>query len=251
MKIVVTGGRGGLGGEIMTALERRGMPGTSASRRSGVDLGTGAGLQAALDGADVVVHAASSPRHSRAVDLGGTRRIIEILERQPQAARLVYVSIVGCDLSPFRYYRAKYACEIAVRLSDLPATVVRATQFHTLVATIAKAATLGARVLAPQGMRFQSCDPRWVAEQLVDHALAAAPDGFGRVADLAGPEEISLTAAAELVAVHDGHLVPKPWRIPPVIGTLRSFARGDNLPGPDSQVGGSSFTDWLKARRTA
>jgi nucleoside-diphosphate-sugar epimerase len=58
MKIVVTGGRGRLGTEVVRRLEARGATVTSASRRTGVDLASGAGLEAALQGAECVVHAA-------------------------------------------------------------------------------------------------------------------------------------------------------------------------------------------------
>jgi nucleoside-diphosphate-sugar epimerase len=43
MKIVVTGGRGRLGTEVVRRLEARGATVTSASRRTGVDLATGQG----------------------------------------------------------------------------------------------------------------------------------------------------------------------------------------------------------------
>jgi uncharacterized protein YbjT (DUF2867 family) len=66
------------------------------------------------------------------VNLDGTRRIIKILADRPAPPHVVYVSIVGCDCNPFRYYRAKYASELALERSKLPVTVVRATQFHTL-----------------------------------------------------------------------------------------------------------------------
>ena len=45
MKIVVTGGSGPLGTEVVRRLEGHGATVTSASRRTGVDLATGAGLR--------------------------------------------------------------------------------------------------------------------------------------------------------------------------------------------------------------
>ena len=76
---------------------------------------------------------------------------------------LIYISIVGCDRNPYPYYRAKYACELVLERSGLPVTVVRATQFHTLVAAIAGAVSHGPVALVPP-ISFQSCDHRWVAE---------------------------------------------------------------------------------------
>jgi uncharacterized protein YbjT (DUF2867 family) len=60
MRIVVTGGSGPLGSEVVRRLAARGATVTSASRRTGVDLATGTGLEAALDGVDCVVHAVST-----------------------------------------------------------------------------------------------------------------------------------------------------------------------------------------------
>ena len=49
MRIVVIGGQGRLGTEVVRRLEARGASVTSASRRTGVDLATGAGLEATLE----------------------------------------------------------------------------------------------------------------------------------------------------------------------------------------------------------
>ena len=71
----MTGGRGLLGTELVRRLEGRGVMVSSASRRTGVDLATGKGLEAALHGADCVVHAATHRLRYRRVDLDGTRRM--------------------------------------------------------------------------------------------------------------------------------------------------------------------------------
>ena len=118
-----------LGTEIVRRLEARGATVTSASRRTGVDLATGKGLEAAFHAADCVVHAATHRLRHRRVDLDGTRRIIKILASRSTPPHLIYVSIVGCDHSPLRYYRAKYASEMVLERSQLPVTVVRASSF--------------------------------------------------------------------------------------------------------------------------
>ena len=99
----MTGGKGELGTEVVRRLEARGATVTSASRRTGVDLATGAGLEAALDGAECVVHAASHRLRYRRVDLDGTRRMIKILADRPAPPHIIYISIVGCDRIPLRY----------------------------------------------------------------------------------------------------------------------------------------------------
>jgi uncharacterized protein YbjT (DUF2867 family) len=245
MRIVVTGGQGRLGTEVVRMLEARGATVTSASRRTGVDLATGAGLERALHGAECVVHAAVNRWRHLTVNLGGTRRLINILAERPAPPHIVYVSIVGCDRSPFRYYRAKYASELVLERSKLPVTVVRATQFHTLVASVARATTVGPLGLVPRGMSFQPCDHRWIAAEIADIALGPAPSGFHRAADLAGPERLSLADAAALLRKKEGKPTSRPVTIPPIGGTLRSYQAGANLPDPDAKIGGSSFRDFL------
>ncbi len=245
MRIVVTGGQGRLGTEVVRKLEARGATVTSASRRTGVDLATGAGLEAALEGAECVVHAAIHPFRHCTVNLGGTRRLIKILADRPAPPHLVYVSIVGCDRSPFRYYRAKYASELALERSKLPVTVVRATQFHTVVAAVARVATRGPLGFVPRGMSFQPCDHRWVAAEIADIALGPAPSGYHRAADRAGPERLSLAEAAELIRAKEGKPTPRLITFPPIGGTLRAFEAGANLPDPGAKIGGSSFRAFL------
>ena len=47
-------------------------------------------------------------------------------------------------------------------------------------------------------MAFQSCDHRWVAEELVSLVLADAPLGYRRASDLAGPERTTFVEVVEL-----------------------------------------------------
>jgi uncharacterized protein YbjT (DUF2867 family) len=245
MRIVVTGGKGKLGAEVVRKLKARGATVASASRRTDVDLATGAGLEAALEGAECVVHAATHPLRHRRVDLDGTRRMINIFASRPTPPRVIYVSIVGCARIPFRYYRAKFACELVLERSKLPVTVVRATQFHTLVASVARAVTVGPLSFVAQGMSFQPCDHHWVAAEIADIALGPAPSGYHRAADLAGPERLSLAEAAELIRAKDGKPMPRLITFPPTGGTLRAFEAGANLPDPDAKIGGSSFRAFL------
>src|SRR5512133_3499669 len=197
MKIVVTGGQGLLGTEVVRKLEGRGATVTSASRRTGVDLATGTGLEAALDGVDCVVHAATHRIRHRRVDLGGTRRMIKILAARSTPPHVIYISIVGCNRIPQRYYRVKYACELFLEDSRLPVTVVRATQFHALIEEIASVGTVGPLALVAKGMSFQPCDHRWIASELADLVLGPAPSGFIRGADRAGPEHVTLAAPVD------------------------------------------------------
>ena len=243
---MVTGGSGGLGREVVSRLRDRDHKVIVASRRTGVDLSTGEGLRGVLRCGEVIVHAASHPLRYRRVDLDGTRRMIRILRERPDPPHLIYVSIVGCDRNPYPYYRAKYACELVLERSGLPVTVVRATQFHTLVTALAGIFGRGPVSVQPQ-MTFQSCDTSWVADRLVETALAEPPPGYRRAADLAGPERTTLGEAVNLVRQAEGKPPARAFRLPAVGGALKAFAAGTNLPGPDAVIGGSAYREWLRS----
>jgi uncharacterized protein YbjT (DUF2867 family) len=245
MNVVVTGGSGGLGREVVARLRNRQIRTVAASRRTGFDLATGEGVREALADADVVVHAATNVRF-RKVDLDGTRRIVRILQERPQPPHLIYVSIVGVDRNPYPYYRAKYACELVLERSGLPVTVVRATQFHTLVQMIGKFSARGPIAVAPKDLAFQSCDHRWVADEVVSLTVADSPSGYRRASDLAGPDRTTFVEVVELARQAAGKGRPRLLTLPAVGGALQAFAAGANLPGPDAKIGGVGYRDWVR-----
>jgi uncharacterized protein YbjT (DUF2867 family) len=126
--VLVTGATGRFGTKAVRALAEAGHEPRPFSRRAGGDLVTGEGLSDALEGASRVLHAASDS-HTRhgADDVQATRNL---LAAATGVERLLYVSIVGVDRIPHRYYRNKLACEQLVRSSGIPFTILRATQFH-------------------------------------------------------------------------------------------------------------------------
>jgi uncharacterized protein YbjT (DUF2867 family) len=116
--VVVIGGTGMLGGQVVTALLDRGKrvralvrPKSDASRllRAGVEIASGdmmdpASLRRAMDGADAVVStAAGYTRHSKGdtfeIDTTGNRNLADAA-RQAGVRRFVLTSIVTCDQTP-------------------------------------------------------------------------------------------------------------------------------------------------------
>jgi uncharacterized protein YbjT (DUF2867 family) len=108
----------------------------------------------------------------------------------------VYVSIVGVDRVPLRYYREKLAVEQVIERSDLPWTILRATQFHDLVASLLGLAARVPVVPVPAATSFQPIDVPEVAAHLI--ALAAGGP-VGRADDLGGPQ---VRSAADLARVY-------------------------------------------------
>lgn len=200
--LLVTGGTGTLGravvrrltdeGHRVRVLSRRPRPGGTGTEGTAAeetgpewatgDLVTGEGLAAAVAGAAGVIHCATTGGRE---DVVGTDRLAEALRRSGGSPHLVYVSIVGVDLVPFFYYRAKLEAERVVQDSGLPWTILRATQFHDLIARLTTAQRPLPFTLFPAGLCFQPVDVTEVADRLA--GLALAPPA-GRAEDMGGPE---------------------------------------------------------------
>jgi uncharacterized protein YbjT (DUF2867 family) len=248
MRVLVTGGSGSLGSEVVAELARRGHEARPASRRTGVDLSTGRGLAEAVAGVEAVVHCATAPQGPRRVDVDGTGRLVAELARRPAPPHLVFVSIVGCDRSPFPYYRAKTEVEQRLARWAGPATVVRATQFHPFAAAVAQLLMVGPVAFSIGDMAVQPADTAWVAGHLVDIATGPVPGGFSRATDLAGPDVLTMSEVATMLREHTGRSSPRVVRVPPVGGVLRSFSEGVVLPPGAVETGGRSFAHWLETQ---
>jgi uncharacterized protein YbjT (DUF2867 family) len=107
---------------------------------------------------------------------------------------LLYVSIVGIDKVPYRYYRAKLECERAIESSGGPHTILRATQFHQLLAVVLGVAERLPVAPLPLDFRFQ---PVAAAECAARIATIAGGQPLGRAPDFGGPEVLS---GAQIVA---------------------------------------------------
>lgn len=249
MKVAVVGGTGVLGklvvgelaarGDEVLALSRgapRELP-EGASHRS-VDLTTGEGLEEALAGVEVVVDASSSsPRNAAPVLVEGTKRLLRA-GAEAGARHYVGISIVGCERVPMAYYKVKVEQEEVIVASAIPWSLLRATQFHTLIDHLFKQdARFG--IVRSGSARFQPIDPPLVAKRV---AGAAHGEPAGRLTDIAGPEVLTLSELAKAWR-RAGHRA-LPLRFP-MIGPLGRPLREGALCNPDAAAGGRTFEQWL------
>src|SRR4051794_13014906 len=133
MKIVVIGGSGRVGSNVVRRLVEQGHEPVAASPATGVDTITGEGLADVMTGADVVVDVANAPVWDddavREFFTTSTRNQLAA-ERDAGVGHHLAVSIVGADLLPDSgYLRAKVALEDEVEAGGTPDTIPRATQF--------------------------------------------------------------------------------------------------------------------------
>jgi uncharacterized protein YbjT (DUF2867 family) len=261
--VLVTGGTGYLGRELVPRLVAAGHDVRVLSRQAnpelpaGVaalrgDLITGDGVEAAVDGAGVVAHLASdtttlgtmSTRRGRRTEVEPTRRLLDVARRLG-TPHVVYISIVGIDEIPLPYYRTKLATERVVEAAGVPYTIQRTTQWHTLAWDFAERLTRGPVAIVPRGLRGQLLDAGEVAERMMS-LVGGHP--AGRVTDMGGPAAIDFERV-----VRDYLRVTNKRR--PVIAlplpgkTMRAFREGHNL-ALDHADGRITWSEWLAARTT-
>src|SRR6266700_889204 len=150
--ILVTGGTGTLGSHVVRRLRDAGRDVRVLSRHSHepvegiehvtVDLLKGEGIEAAVDGAEVIVHCAGR----RKGDDVAARNLARAASRAG-AQHLVFISVVGADRIPivsrvdramYGYFGYKAAAERVVADSGLPFTTLRATQFYDTILMVAR-----------------------------------------------------------------------------------------------------------------
>jgi uncharacterized protein YbjT (DUF2867 family) len=241
MRVAVAGGTGLIGRHVVSLVEQAGHEPVVLTRSRGVDITTGAGLSAALAGAEVVIDVSNvatlSKKRSVRFFTTGTTRLLEAGARAGVRHHLA-LSIVGVDRVGWGYYAGKLSQEVLIRNGDLPWTVLRATQFHEFAEQLL-ARSPGPVVVVPR-LRVQPVAAREVAARLVELALGPA---VGQAPELAGPQVRELVELVRQVVRARGRrrlVVPVP--------VLGAAARGGLLPAGqgDYTRGSQSFEDWLR-----
>lgn len=141
-----------------------------------MDLLTGAGVEATLEGAAIVVDVSKpSTLGQDEMDTffhAATANLLRA-ERSLGIRHHVCLSIVGSDRPHgIPFYRGKAAAEQIVRDSGTPFSIVHATQFFEFASAIAASADREGTVTLPDAL-VQPAAGRDVADAIVDVALAA------------------------------------------------------------------------------
>lgn len=250
MKVAVVGGTGVLGKPLVAALAARGDEVRALSRKPAklaagvshhrVDLTSGEGLADALGGVEVVVDASNSnPRNAGPVLVEGTRQLLRA-GAEAGVGHHVGVSIVGCERVPTAYYDVKVEQEEAIAGGDVPWSLLRATQFHSLLAWALYQAAR-ARMRPIGSARLQPVDAATVAERLAEVAHA---EPAGRLPEIAGPEVLTLSELSRTWRDGEGRHLLLPLPIP-MIGKIGRPLREGALCNPDAAAGGQTFEQWL------
>jgi len=249
MKIVVIGGNGLIGSNIVSRLRLNGHETVAASRSTGVDTLTGQGLAQVLAGAQVVVDVANSPSFEDQAVLAFFQTSGRNLLAAAAAAGVEHflaLSIVGADRLPHSgYLRAKVAQEALIKASKIPYTLLRATQFFEFVEGIVNAGAVGDTIcLSPALIQPVAADD--VSAVLADLAVGAPLNG---IVEVAGPDRFPLDELARkfLAARNDKR---------PVIADVRALYFGTELDdrslvaGDNAHIGATRFQNWLNRPQT-
>lgn len=247
--ILVTGGTGTLGTQVVPLLREAGREVRVLSRHAhapgdgveyvAVDLMSGEGLDEALHGVQTVLHLAGGPKG----DDVSTRNLVKAAARAGDVEHLVFVSVIAAEALPFGYYVRKARAERIIADSGVPYTILRAAQFHDLALTAVRVLAKAPVLLAVGGMRLQPVSTREVAARLVELTLGKPA---GRVPDLAGPRVYTIEELQRsyLQAIGKRRRLRLPIRLPGKVG--RAYRAGANL--SFDQTGRETWEDFLALR---
>jgi uncharacterized protein YbjT (DUF2867 family) len=247
-KIAVAGATGRVGRHVVDVLQERGYEVVPMSRATGVDVVTGEGLDAALEGVDVIVDTSTgpSPDEQEATSFfTASARNLQAAGGRAGVQRIVLVSIIGIDDFEGGYNAAKVAQEQTLLAGPVPVTILRAAQFHEFVETLMEWGTQG-DVAYVWPMQTQLVAARTVAEALADLATADDP---APMSEIAGPRAERLVEAARLLAARRG----APARVEegpvdPSDPDAERYSTGAALPRPGAAtLAGPTFEEWLLA----
>jgi uncharacterized protein YbjT (DUF2867 family) len=256
-RVLITGGTGDLGQALVPRLQSAGYTVRITSRRSPpadkepsiewaqVNLVTGEGTAEAMTGVGTVIHAASSPfKDTYVVDVEGTRRLLAAAEKA-SVGHFLYISIVGIDHIPYKYYQSKLAAEKVIEESKgVPWSILRATQFHNLADMVLQGLAKFPIILFPlSDFQFQLIDTGEVAGRMVE-SIQAGPGQH--LPDIGGPkvQRGSELARAWLKARKMRRLI-----VPlPLFGQVAAgFRQGLNTV-PENPYGRITWAEWLQQK---
>jgi uncharacterized protein YbjT (DUF2867 family) len=241
MRIAVAGGTGMVGRHVVEVLRGRGDDPVVLSRTAGVDLVAGKGATDALRGCDAIIDVSNVTTTRRAPSeafFGAVTRTLTTGGIEAGVRHLVALSIVGADRVPFGYYFGKRRQEELLDDSELPSTVLRATQFHEFASQLIDRP--GPVVLVPK-MLCQPIAAREVAAALVE---IAREKPAGVAPELAGPEQLQMPdMIRRLLRTRNSHRPTLSLRLPGAAG--KAMATGGLLPSTAGPRGRQTFDEWL------
>jgi uncharacterized protein YbjT (DUF2867 family) len=266
-KIVVIGGTGWLGSQVVEKLKQSGNDVVAASPDTGVYPSSGEGSLGVLAGAEVVVDVANAPsfEDQAAWDffqiVGENLAVAEVadainffrtahenLAAAEVAAGIkhhVALSVVGTErLQDGAYFRAKLIQENMIKGSPVPHTIIRATQIFEWIRPLAQAGTVGDTVHVSHSL-FQPVAAEDIASAVAEVALEAPRNG---TVEIAGPEVFYIDELVARVLEHDEDPRNVAKDDPEGLFFGIKVDHESLMPGRDARLGSTTFDSWLTHR---
>jgi uncharacterized protein YbjT (DUF2867 family) len=246
MKIVVIGGTGLIGTQLCKILRESGHDVVPATPSTGVNAVTGEGLQAALQGAEVVVDVANSPSFEDAAVLEffeKSGRNLAAAEKTAGVKHHVALSVVGTErMLESGYFRAKMAQEELIKKSGVPFTILRATQFFEFLGAIAQS---GAQADGTIRLTSAALQPIASADVAATLAAIAVASPTGGIEEVAGPDKQPLVSFAKTYLQHTQD--QRDVITDDKAGYYGAIINDQSLtPGANPILGKIHFDQWLK-----
>lgn len=256
--ILVTGGIGFIGGELVRQLSAMGLPyryllqpgdrNYIIPRRTNIDVAVSSlsderGIRAALQDVDVIYHLASVEQTAGHLDLQQVEvRDVEMLANTAYSSgvkRFIYLSHLGADrASAFGLMKAKGIAEHSIRESGVPYTIIRSSMVYG-EGDIFSSYLLGLLKVFPffvpvPGDGSVLLQPIWVRDLAVCLAWSLdMPGTLNSVLEIGGPEHLSfrelLTHIASRVASRKKMMEISPRRMNRLIQFIQSIRK--DFPG--------------------
>ncbi|MDP9167559.1 MAG: SDR family oxidoreductase [Actinomycetota bacterium] len=247
MRITVIGATGKVGSKVVELLCAEGHDVVGASRETGADVLTGAGLTEALTGAQVLVDVVNSQSFDDdpvMTFFTASSANLVAAANETGVGHYVALSIVGVDgLPDSGYLRAKVVQEKTIADSGLPYTIVRATQFQEFAEAITESLMVDGEVHAPDAL----IQPIAGADVAAAVARTAVAPPVGGTFDIGGPDKISFADMARAVLAHQG--ANTSVVVDPSATYFGTHVKEDSLvTGPGATLASTRFSDWLAAR---
>ena len=249
--MLITGGTGLLGRSLSGIFSENLLPCTIASRHKPpgamdwrkLDLATGEGCDEAVAGKKILFHLASDAANpSYTTDVDGTKRLLDAAARNG-VAHFIYISIVGIDRMPLKYYKIKLAAEQEIILSGVPYTILRATQFHEFVDFMLNKLLPYPVGMLPKKALVQPVESRAVAWKLFRLSKGAP---LNSTVEMGGPEVLTL---GEMANAWLGARRKSKWilNLPSLTASNKALAAG-GLTTPENSMECLTWQDWLREK---
>ena len=244
MKIVVIGGTGLIGSQVVNQLQNSGHEVIAASPNNGVNTLTGEGVAEVLQGAHVVVDVSNSPSFEDNAVMNFFKTANENLLPAEKAAGVqhhIALSVVGTQkLQASGYFRAKQVQEELIRASGIPYTIVHATQFFEFAGGIVQMSMANGKVIVPAA-NIQPIASKDVASFVAGTALEKPAN---KTLEIGGPEKFDIAAwvSQYLQETHQNYEVGSD---PNALYSGAPLAADTLVPETAVFLGKSHYADWI------